>query len=178
MMNPIETAVLPLRTVAVERATFVAEDRIERMTKEIEAAGWDLDKVAPYPRTDIGRKAYQVAMAKRSMFRMVFSVAPTDRCRKMSEPFILEKNAAYEAKFVDDMARDAAAQYDMFVAKLNEKIGEVASAELFGNHVWDSSKLFVVKAVGSKECWKTQMIINVSKLGKLFNQFPTRKVKG
>ena len=79
-------------------------------------------------------------------------------------------------EYVADARKDAAAQYDSFIAKLNAKIGPATVARLEGNHVWSYSFLFVETASGS-QCWKTQMIINRSKLGKLFNQFPSRKVK-
>lgn len=80
-------------------------------------------------------------------------------------------------KFIQAAKADAAAQYEAFVAKLQQKIGEVKNATLKGNHVWSYSILTVEKPDGTVEHWKTQMIINVSKLGKMFNQFPTRKVK-
>ena len=81
-------------------------------------------------------------------------------------------------KFAASARETAAAEYDAFVAKLEAKIGDdVAAAELAGNHVWNHSTLTITRTDGSVERWRTSMIINVSKLGKLFNQFPTRKAK-
>lgn len=174
-MNPIETAVNPLRIEAVDRARSSAEQMIRQMTEVLEAVGYDLNKAAPYPKTTIGRAAYMVAMSRRSMFKHVF--VPAKPTRKFDEPDLVVFSDAAGDRFIESAGQDAAVQYDAFVAKLNAKIGEVVDAELVGNHVWGYSKLYVTKEDGTKECWKTQMIINVSKLGKVFNQFPTRKVK-
>jgi hypothetical protein len=74
--------------------------------------------------------------------------------------------------------RDAmATDFDGYVNKLSTKIGEgVVSAEITGR-LWDYSTLTVTKNDGSVERWRTQQIINVSCLGKLFNQWPTRRSK-
>lgn len=174
-MNPIESAVSPLIAVAVERARTKAEEMVQYMIAQLEAVAYDLDKAAPYPGPHIGRPAYMAAVARRNMFLCVFR--PAAATRRTTEPFTVSLNTDCRKHFVDNAGENAAAEYDAFVAKLNTKIGEAVSAELVGNHVWGSSKLYVTKADGTKECWKTQMIINTSKLGKLFNQFPTRKVK-
>lgn len=79
-------------------------------------------------------------------------------------------------KFVEEARKNAAEQYDLFVEKLNQKIGVAITARLEGNHVWSYSFLYVTTPTGD-QCWKTQQIINQSKYGKLFNQFPSRKVK-
>ena len=81
-----------------------------------------------------------------------------------------------EAKFVDDTMRDAAAQYDAFIAKLIRKIGDFDSATLTGSHVWGYSILTVTKGAAT-ERWGTRQIVNQSVLGKLFNQWPSRKIK-
>lgn len=174
-MNPIETAVLPLKAAAIERARARAVEIIETMREQLAAVDFDLNKAAPYPNSGIGRPAYQAAMSRRQMFQRVFR--PTQCSRKMSDPDTVYLNEECRDLFIQHAGENAAFEYDAFVAKLNAKIGEVVAAELEGNHVWGHSILRVTKADGSKENWKTQMIINVSKLGKLFNQFPTRKVK-
>lgn len=81
------------------------------------------------------------------------------------------------ARYVKTAREDAAAQYEAFVAKLTVKIGAVETATLAGRGVWSHSILTVTKSDGARENWKTQMILNVSGLGKVFNQWPTRKVK-
>jgi hypothetical protein len=92
-------------------------------------------------------------------------------------PEFADMSAEKGEKFVQEARENAAFQYEAYVAKLNKKIGPAKSASLTGNHVWGYSFLTVVTESGETQIWKTQMIVNVSKLGKLFNQFPTRKVK-
>lgn len=63
------------------------------------------------------------------------------------------------------------------MAKLIGKIGPVTSATIKGNHVWGHSVLTITNPDAVVEHWKTRQIVNVSKLGKLFNQWPTRKTE-
>ena len=44
--------------------------------------------------------------------------------------------------------------------------------------MWGYSVLTVTKEDGSVERWKTQQIMNISVLGLLFAQWPSRKMKG
>lgn len=176
MTNKIEIAVMPLKVSAVERAEKEAKELVERYTVKLVEAGFDLDVAAPYPNTiRCSRNEYHSAMAKRSTFCMI--AKHVKGSRRHGEPAIVEICPEYVERFINMAKTDAAVQYDMFVAKLIIKIGEVTDATLKGDHVWSFSILTVTKADGSVENWKTQMIINISKLGKLFNQWPTRKVK-
>lgn len=179
VMNPIEAAVLPLKSVAMARAEMKANEIVERVRAELEKADGDARIAAPYPNAiSMGREEYQKKHARYNLFRML---SKTDETKKvgyrLDDPEYRVMNDDLIARFVKVASDNAAAQYDAFVAKLNSKIGEVTSATLEGNHVWGHSILRVVKADGSKENWKTQMIVNQSKLGTVFNQFPTRKVK-
>ncbi|MNE44768.1 hypothetical protein D3C80_1390130 [compost metagenome] len=97
--------------------------------------------------------------------------------RSMRDPDPARMSPNGCALFVKQAQENASAQYDAFIAKLEAKIGEVTAAILSGEHVWGHSILTVTKADGTTEKWKTQMIVNVSVLGNLFNQWPTRKVK-
>jgi hypothetical protein len=68
-------------------------------------------------------------------------------------------------------------QYRAYLAKMNAKIGEVISADLKGTSLWNESFLTVVKSDNVTEIWKTRLVLNQSKYGLPFFQFPTRKVK-
>lgn len=82
------------------------------------------------------------------------------------------------AAYVEKARQAASDAHDAFVAKLTAKIGApVLSASLKGSHVWDFSDL-TVEIEGGRQVWRTQMIVNCSVLGKLFNQWPSRQVKG
>jgi len=174
-MNAIENAVLPLKSEAVQRAEQEAQRMIDRIIAELEAAGWNLDVVAPQPNTRMGRNEYVQMRAHRDLFTSVTTYTQTSR--RPSEPDIRARSPEAEQRFIDEAKKDAAFQYDLFVAKLVKKVGETTDATLVGSHVWGHSILTVTLLDGSVQKWKTQMIVNVSKLGKLFNQFPTRIVK-
>ena len=79
-------------------------------------------------------------------------------------------------KFIEQSIKDAEAQYDAFVIKLTEKIGVVNAAVLDGNHVWSESVLTVTLPTSEEQKWHTKQIINFSKLGKLFFQWPSRRL--
>lgn len=81
-----------------------------------------------------------------------------------------DHRAAY-LKVVEQQAND---DVDAFIAKMVTYIGEVETAELTGQ-LWAYSNLTVTKD-GEKQVHRTRCIINVSKYGKLFNQWPTRRI--
>ena len=84
----------------------------------------------------------------------------------------------FKASEVEDAVFRARAQFLMYADKLTFKVGEVTEAKLQTlNGVWGESYLYVTTAEGNNECWKTQTIVNRSCLGKLFYQWPTRKLK-
>lgn len=177
-MNPIETAVAPLRTDAIARAEKDATDLVTKMLAELAAADWNLDTVAPRPRTDIRREDYKRMMRNRERYA---TITVTDLRGKfssrMGDPSFVKADASRSAAFIERCKFAAGIQYDAFVTKLTGKVGEVLTAELAGNHIWGRSTLTVTKANGTTERWLTQQIVNVSVLGLLFNQWPTRKVK-
>lgn len=173
--NAITAAILPLKTDAIERAEQEARLAISRVLHDFEDAGWDLDKVAPRGDSWNDPRNYKTMMAKHNFYNSLSTyTAPT---RMPGQPNTRKRSEEAEARFIKNAREDAALQYDMFVAKLVRKIGACETATLAGSHVWGHSILTVTKADASIERWKTQTIINVSVHGKLFNQWPSRKVK-
>lgn len=176
----IALAVEPLREAAMERAAQEARKVLIRVSDALVEHGYDARKAAPFPKSNASSFDYVQGKAWRSL---VYTCSKNDNeayNNYESNP----KNPDYRKmdfdtslKFVENAKIDASKEFDAFVAKMEDKIGEVKSAELKGSFVWGYSVMTVTKEDGSKENWKTQMIINVSKLGKLFNQFPTRKIK-
>lgn len=175
MTNHIAIAVEPLRAEAVERAHQHALTTVENIRKRLSEANWDANIVAPYPSSING--AYQMAVGFHDLVRMVTKSSNKNGIRRHRDPEPVVMNSVGIKKFVEMAEKNANDQYDAFIEKLNSKVGNCISAVLDGNHVWGYSLLTVEKADGSTEIWKTQMIVNVSKLGKIFNQFPTRKSK-
>lgn len=171
----IAQAVEPLREAAIARAEKEARNFLLSISKKLEENNYDRNAFAPYPKgTD-----YSGFSTKKAWYELVRRVTNSNwpGSRSPKDPDIAKMDFDVSYKFVEQQKKDASFEYDAFIAKLESKIGEVVSAELEGDHVWGYSFLTVEKADGSKEKWKTQMIVNVSKHGKLFNQFPTRKVK-
>ena len=174
MTNPVEAAVLPLKNAAIEHAVEVAYAITERVRFAL--AGREFKRL-PYPQSfNMGRNEWAKA---KSAYDLESRLIETDGdCRPaLGEVQLYKMSLKAIDRFLDQVREDAAAQYDAFVAKLVTKVGEVETADLEGNHVWGYSFLKVVKADGTTETWKTQQIVNVSKLGTVFNQWPTRKVK-
>lgn len=179
--HPIAKAVMPLKAEAVKRAAKYAQDIITQAMMDLEVHGWDLNKVAPYPESTMRRATYMKAKRTRGMYE-AFSKRVAQEGEKpwynsSREPNIRTADPEGQAKFIKDAEADAAVQYDAFVMKLVEKVGECYGAQLEGSHVWGHSILTVWKHNQPAERWKTQTILNVSVLGKVFNQWPTRKVK-
>lgn len=173
--NLIVKVVMPLKADAMKRAAEFAQVRIDEVAKELKAANYDVQACAPYPSGSLGRDSYHEALRKYHLFSAL------TKWRKGTysprEPHYADMDSAKKAKFIKNAKEAAAAQYDMFVGKMISKIGDVTKTELEGNHVWGYSFLTVRKPDGSEEIWKTQMILNISKLGLVFNQWPSRKVK-
>lgn len=173
-MNPIAEAIEPMKSDAINRARCEAEGVIERIANELKENDNNIDKAAPNPSMYMSHKNYIMAKNKRNLF---FMLASQPKELSFKDRSTYEMNQKKMERFIEMAEQDAATQYDVFVAKMIGKIGSVVSASIDGNHVWGYSILTVVKSDGSVERWKTQMIVNVSKLGKLFNQFPSRKIK-
>lgn len=176
MSNAIETAVRPLRQMAADEARTRATETAARIYAEFEAVGWDMEKVGPVPKGTDSREVYRRKDAKRWLCKMLTTY--TKATRRMDEPDVRVRSAEGEARFIENAVEAAVASYDAYVAKLISKIGDVetASLDVLGG-VWGNSVLTVTKAGGDVERWKTQIIVNCSGLGKLFNQWPTRKIK-
>src|SRR6185312_7809060 len=89
-----------------------------------------------------------------------------DKIRKAS----LEKKADHVARVKDAAHGD----YMAWIYKMIQKIGQpVTTAEMNGNP-WVQSIILVTTVDGGRQEWHTQMIVNYSRYGTPFNQFPSR----
>ena len=173
-ITPIAEAVNPSREAAVEHAVDRANKLIESIKAELISAEMNLDMVAPMPNSKMSREEYKQTMAR---YQFVNNITERPVTRRVSEARIaLGFNQEGIDRFIEAIKIDAASEFDAYVAKLEAKVGDCVAATVDGN-LWNESILIVTKADGAVERWKTQMIINISSLGKLFNQFPTRKLK-
>jgi len=176
MTHPVAAAILPLRNDAIERADLLAREHLIRLIAKLEEAGWNLDIVAPRPNSRDSREKYVSANRRRELFSSITTFVQDKPCRRANDPEFRARSAEREAAFIASAKEAAGLQYDAFVAKLVGKIGDCDDATISGNHIWSHSILTVTKG-GTVERWKTQHIHNISKLGLLFNQWPSRKVK-
>lgn len=102
--------------------------------------------------------------------------SPVNPSRKKNEPDIRRLNQDAVNRYIESSVKDAENEYIAFIAKMTEKIGKpVVDASIDGN-IWDRCTLHVTTNDGEKQSWFTQMIWNTSVYGKIFNQFPTRRV--
>lgn len=175
--HPIAIAVLPLKAEAVVRAMQFAQRLVAKTQDELQANGWIANKVAPYPDSRSTLPIYTAAYQKYKFVELI--TAWDNPTHGMHEDYTVHMDTEGLRRLYRETREDAEYQYDLYVAKLIKKIGSVTSAVLEGNHVWSYSVLHVTKSQPNlvTELWKTRAIINQSKLGKVFNQFPTRKVK-
>lgn len=173
--NPIELALKPLEDEAVRQTRERVDEKIKSAVKEVEASNGKLNEFVKYPS---GWDAdYRHKVARYKFFHSIFT--PADRERR----YIIDIDTKYvlDPKGVERLHKEAEEksrfQYRAYLAKMNAKIGEVISADLKGTSLWNESFLTVVKSDNVTEIWKTRLVLNQSKYGLPFFQFPTRKVK-
>jgi len=188
--EPVGRAVHPLKADAVKDAGDRARATIERVRADLEAHGWLLKDVAPYPRNAYDRQARAKASLYGSLTkedevasRAWYDAAPEadgeDRRAyfRAGRPEIVRMSQWGTDRFIAQAEEIAAFEYDAFICKLVSKVGDCDDAALQGSHIWGHSILTVRKGE-TIELWKTQQIWNVSKLGNPYPQWPTRIVKG
>lgn len=174
--HPIKVVVMPLIAAAQDRARQEAQRVIDKFKAELEKAGMDAHQVAPYPSGHDRRGEYQRKEWRYTLLRSITKPKDGNGHRRHGAELRAMNEKGCNA-FIAESIRAAREQYLGFVIKLIAKIGEgVTSATLEGDHVWSSSILTVMKGE-VRERWRTTQIVNMSKHGKLFNQWPTRKLK-
>jgi hypothetical protein len=160
LMAAMEPARAALEAMCLKQLKFQS-DKIEARLNE---CGGDFKAAYPY---NSGREMY----ARREVARSLTVMAPNAPCvsrpswpePRVMRPDLAEWQAAQSRAF-------AASFIDAFVAKMLTKVGTVESASYSGSADPFSNSRLVVNGV----VWNTKCIINVSKYGKLFNQWPTR----
>lgn len=174
-MNPIQAAVEPRRQAVIERAVMDMSNRVERELLALDGTDGNLTALYPHPHGRMSREEYKRLQAKRAF---IFSItSPAGRRISFKDPELVTRDEKKIGEVLETAARMASFTFDEYVAKLTSKIGACTSAEINSAPLWDGSVLTITREDGSKESWKTSMILNVSSLGKLFNQWPTRKLK-
>lgn len=176
--EPVGQALHAAKADAVSDAGSDARQYADKVREDLLAHGWDINAAAPYPWRKDGYAA-DAARHKHNTYSRLTQSDPAkgyQRNGMNNEPRFVVMSDTGVARFVEDAERNAALYYDAFIVKMVAKVGECDSAEISGSHVWSHSILTVTKGA-SVERWKTQQIVNTSKLGLRFPQWPSRLMK-
>jgi hypothetical protein len=176
--EPVGAALHDKKADAVKSAGEDARVYVGKVREDLIKHGWDLNAAAPYPYREHGYQADAKKLKHNNYSRLTTSdPAKGYQSRRMNNDphFVIMDDASIE-RFVEQAERAAAMYYDAFICKMVAKVGVCDEAKCEGNHVWSHSILTVTKG-STVERWKTQQIINVSKLGLHFPQWPSRLMK-
>ncbi len=191
--TPVAIAVEPLRVDAMQEAKTEALAEIKVTTDKLETILgvfpeiFDIRAVAPVPeyrridRNDAEKKKqYEAACQWNDDVQTVSSNVDKEPYKYYpdGQPKPVKFDSEKISHYVVREQERAALDYESFVYKLVDKIGDHASAELLPMQgVWTHSILTVTKKDGTSQQWETKRIINRSCLGKRFFQWPTRLMK-
>lgn len=176
-------------TEEILRAEFERQliAQFDKMVAQLEADGMDAEISFFYPNARqmtnfYDKGAYRQQLASRNYVQANTGSANTSGCRGMRDPDIrtVDREATL-VKIAGQAAKMAKEALEGYCHKLTSKIESTGSGigevkYVGGTDAWGWSHLHVEAETGN-QTWRTQMIVNVSCLGKLFNQWPTRLVK-
>lgn len=178
--EPVGLAIHPMKVDAIEAADKNMREYLENLLFKLNAAGDDLHEAFPYPKYN---DYSDEARSARNVHNLVSYITEDDENVELGRRqfhTMTYKRVKCEERFerkVNEAREMAAIDYDSFIIKLVGKVGKCVDATIEGSHIWGYSFLTVTKEDGSKEVWKTQTILNFSKYGLPFNQWPSRKMK-
>ena len=183
------------RVQYVQRAEEIFMTGLIGMRAALVANQMDLNKVAPYPSSNTGRKEYRMKLALHHRYTTSFETTEEARHQSMTGmmdgklPWTVAERADAEAKVRAEARREANDCFDSFLYKMAGKI-QAASGEnkkIWGatltGELWDGCTLTVTRSLRTGTrfdpmdslVFNTKCIINQSVYGKLFNQWPTRR---
>lgn len=183
LTDKVYLAVLPLKVASEERAEKSTRQNIFEHLEVLKTVGNDLDKYAPHgmpptaPRYSYEWDAQRIQENAANGLRS-YILSFTNRVDVYSNtPNVVAADLDHIEVLVQRAIRDAGLAFEAYVHKLNAKIGDkVLEATLTGSP-WHDSLLTVQTENKGTQYWNTKTIVNCSKLGKLFNQYPTRLAK-
>lgn len=177
MTNAIAQAVQPLKQASVDAAIARTIASHKSIIEKLSQHGYNIDAAYPRPSTNMSRAAYQAAYDLRCAVEAIVDFEKSTY--RLNEVRIVKVSADKIIYELEQTTLNAEASFDAYVTKLNIKVGTgIVDAQMgYVKGVWSNSNLIVTKNDGSREVWNTKCIINRSKLGRWFNQFPTRKLK-
>lgn len=171
--NPIYAAIAPQKDAAVAHAMEYTRERLTEWVKQF-PVGSDLKDLAP--RGDSWKDSRKTYQSKNARHNLACRVLLLDRG---THPHYTQKVLGVDEEGIErlcnEAGNEAATSFNLYVAKLTEKVGTCDSASVTG-WLWQNSVLRVTKGA-TVERWNTQQIVNFSVYGKAFNQWPTRLLK-
>jgi hypothetical protein len=173
----VAAAVAPLQEAALAQAEKNAEEYVASILAKY--AGQNINVVAPRPTARMHTKDYNRAQSFRNALEQLMTAVYgpyTSYYAQDDAPRYLIADSKKIEKFIKDELEAAGSSFILYVAKLEEKVGEGVTAASVEGRLWTGSVLTVKKG-DVTERWHTQQIINRSSLGNAFNQWPTRKMK-
>lgn len=173
------------RKAYVERAEELYANRLKSMRATLAENGMDLNKVAPYPRSNIGRAAYQGAVARHTQFMAAFKSQPIDLSTGITDfgrldgrqPWLVVEKPGAEADLRKRARMEANSNFDGYLLKLAKKIIKPINRATMTGELWSNCELAVVCLDGEEQLWHTKCIMNFSVYHNMFNQWPTRRRK-
>lgn len=143
------------------------QEDIATITVALEAAAYNINAAYPYPGRDIRERVKTIRMIEDRRYAEKF-FKPVDQ-----DTVALRSDI--EAVIADLAEKMVSNHFDGYIYKLSKKIGKpVAHAAHLGS-IWTDCTLIVTCQDGESQTWHTQCIFNRSCLGKIFNQWPTRR---
>jgi len=185
VQDKVKTAIAPVRNQLRDALHDQITRYVTKLETDMKAANWDLDKALPRPRGSMSKAAYRQATDARTSAQ--HWLEPVNRSCSMADPNTMkfkEEPAARAKTIAANAERLADESFAEYAHKLTGKITEEAKGREVvsvghrgDGNVWGWSTLTAKLNDGTTIDFKTRQIINVSSLGKLFNQWPTRIAK-
>lgn len=181
-MNTLELLIEALApTELVLRAEYNRQltARMEKVLAELAEDGWDARKRFAYPYGTMGKVAYRLQEARYNSCN--FYTNGVKGSISMHEPNIRVAKTDNAERIAAQAEKLAKVALEGFCAKLAGKIDATGIAAvsvkyLGGTNPWGWTHILVNSGTTTSQVWRTKMIVNVSCLGKIFNQWPTRQV--
>jgi hypothetical protein len=172
LIKVLESHLKEYKDMAAKRAGDFLKDKLATLKD----AGWDLNKVAPPPNSsNMDRERYMTAQNKRSLYTSITKAK--DSSSRRGEPDIREPNQVMIDHYINQAVKGAEESYRDFMQKMINKIGKPVTDAVMTGSIWTNASLKVTTSDGENQTWNTKMILNFSKYQKMFNQFPSRKLK-
>lgn len=193
MKKNIESPTLALVRSALAPTLGLLRDEYERQLMKqkaevfqtLEKDGWDAEKSFAYPRSSYISKVDYLLQASRHKLCEQLTESTAKFGRGFNQPNPRKPRFGIDFKLARQAEEMSIAALEGFACKMSGKIdleaakthSTVATVTYQGGlDPWGYSHIKV--ALNDRtQWWRTRMIINVSCLGKLFNQWPTRLVQ-